>query len=315
MTNLTSPEPLVSIVLGTYNGEAYLEEQLRSVLAQTYSSLEIITIDDGSNDGTVRILREFAARDQRIRVTVNERNLGFIRNFEKGCILATGKFIALCDQDDYWFPEKVAKMVAAIGGYPMVYCDSLLCDKDLRPLGKKISDLVHYQSFDDCRQLCVFSRMYGHATLITRELFQRARPFLKEVPHDGWLAFHATLYGGVHYLPEVLVKYRQHAGNVFGVVGGRSKKPGRLQRRERKKRELAGARVRINAYYTACPEGLVPQKKLLGAIAASYRNFSPLNDVRRVVLFFSNYNLLLVVKRYSTFRKWLFCLKMFVKIK
>jgi glycosyltransferase involved in cell wall biosynthesis len=315
MTNLMSEEPLVSIVLGTYNGEAFLEEQLRSVLAQTYTSFEVIAVDDGSNDGTVRILHEFAARDQRIRVIVNEHNLGFIRNFEKGCGLAGGKFIALCDQDDYWFPEKVAKMVTAIGEYPMVYCDSLLCDKDLRPMGKKISDLVHYQSFDDCRQLCVFSRMYGHATLITRELFQRSRPFLEEVPHDGWLAFHATLYGGVHYLPEVLVKYRQHGGNVFGVVGGRSRKPDKAQRRDRRKKELARVRIRMNAYYAACPGDLAPQKRLLRALSESYRNFSPLNDLHRVILFFSNYNLLLVVKRYSTFRKWLFCLKMFVKIK
>jgi glycosyltransferase involved in cell wall biosynthesis len=310
-----SEQPLVSIVLGTYNGETFLPEQLRSVLAQTYTSFEVIAIDDGSSDSTVGILREFAARDQRIRVIVNERNLGFIRNFEKGCGLATGKFIALCDQDDFWFPEKVAKMVAAIGEYPMVYCDSLLCDRDLQPLGKKISDLVHYQSFDDCRQLCVFSRMYGHATLITRELFERSRPFLEEVPHDGWLAFHATLYGGVLYLPEAFVKYRQHGGNVFGVVGGKRRRPGRLQRRERKKRELARVRIRINAYCSACPEELAPQKKLLRELAASYRDFSPLNDLRRVLLFFCNYKLLLAVKNYSTFRKWLFCVKMFVKIK
>src|SRR5271155_1786606 len=113
MTNLMSEVPLVSIVLGTYNGEAFIKEQILSVLAQTYTSFEVIAIDDGSSDGTVSILREYAARDQRIRVIANERNLGFVRNFEKGCSLAKGKFIALCDQDDYWFPEKVAKMVAA----------------------------------------------------------------------------------------------------------------------------------------------------------------------------------------------------------
>jgi glycosyltransferase involved in cell wall biosynthesis len=218
--------PLVSVVIGTFNGEAYLEEQLRSVLEQTYTHLEILAIDDGSSDGTVRILREYAALDPRIRVVINERNLGFIRNFEKGCSLSAGHWIALCDQDDYWAPDKVGKMVAAIGQYPMIYCDSELCGEDLRPLGKRISDLVHYQPFDDCRQLCVFSRMYGHATLITRELFDKASPFREEVPHDGWLAFHATLFGGVAYLPEPLVKYRQHAGNVFGVIGRKKKEKG-----------------------------------------------------------------------------------------
>jgi glycosyltransferase involved in cell wall biosynthesis len=307
--------PLVSVVLGTYNGEAYLHEQLHSILAQTWPALEIIAIDDGSRDRTVDILREYAARDARIRVVVNEHNLGFVRNFEKGCRLAAGTYIALCDQDDYWFPEKITKMVGAIDGYPMVYCDSDLCDEALQPLGRRISDLVHYQSFDDCRQLCVFSRMYGHATLITRDLFERASPFLEEVPHDGWLAYHATLYGGVLYLPEVLVKYRQHAGNVFGVIGRKKKKDTPFQRAQKRRKELTRIRIRMNAYCAACPESLAPQKRLLRALVASYRNFAPWNDLRRVGLFLANYRLLLAVKNYSTARKWLFCLKMLVKIK
>lgn len=315
MNEFMNELPLVSVVLGTYNGEAYLEEQLNSVLAQTYSPLEIIAIDDGSTDGTFRLLQGYAARDSRIKVVVNQRNLGFIRNFEKGCSLATGHWIALCDQDDYWMPDKIEKMVGAIGSYPMVYCDSILCDQHLQPLGNKISDLVHYQSFDDPRQLCVFSRMYGHATLITHDLFDKASPFRDEVPHDGWLAYHATLYGGVRYLPEVLVKYRQHAGNVFGVVGRKKKKADADARAEKTRKELARIRVRMQAYCDACPDTLVPQKKLLRALVRSYRNFSPLNDLRRVVLFFANYRLLLVVKNYSTGRKWLFCLKMLVKIK
>ncbi len=307
--------PLVSVVLGTFNGEPFLQEQLRSVLAQTYPNLEILAIDDGSSDGTVRILREFAALDPRIRIVINERNLGFIRNFEKGCRLSKGQWIALCDQDDYWMPDKVAKMVSAIGPLPMVYCDSELCGEDLHPLGKKISDLVHYQSFDDCRQLCVFSRMYGHATLITRELFDKATPFLEEVPHDGWLAFHATLYGGVAYLPEVLVKYRQHAGNIYGVVGRKKKKQPKQQLLEKKRKELRRVRIRMAAYYQACPDVQVPQKRLLGALVRTYRSFSPANDIRRVWLFLTNYRLLLAVKNYSSVRKILFCFKMLVKIK
>jgi glycosyltransferase involved in cell wall biosynthesis len=307
--------PLVSVVLGTYNGEAFLREQLDSVLAQTYPHLEIIAVDDRSTDATVTILNEYAAKDPRLKVYVNETNLGFIRNFHKGCTLSGGRWISLCDQDDYWFPEKIEKMVKAIGDRPMIYCDSYLCGADLQPNGKKISDLVHYQAFDDCRQLCVFSRMYGHATLITRDLFEKASPFIPEMPHDGWLAFHATLYGGVAYLPEALVKYRQHAANVYGVVGGKSKKRDQLERRERKKRDVAKVRTRMNAYYQAVPDHFVPQKRLLGALVRSYRNFSPINDIRRVALFLANYKLLLVVKRYSDLRKILFCFKMLVKIK
>jgi glycosyltransferase involved in cell wall biosynthesis len=310
-----SKDMSVSVVLGTYNGEAYLREQLDSIFEQTHFPQEIIAVDDCSTDGTVAILHEYAARTPRMKVIVNEQNLGFIRNFEKGCSLAKSRWIALCDQDDYWMPEKIERMVEAIGDQPMAYCDSLLCDKDLQPLGNRISDLVHNQSFDDPRQLCVFSRMYGHATLITRGLFERCRPFLPEMPHDGWLAYHATLYGGVHYLPEVLVKYRQHAANVYGVVGGKRKNPNAEEKALRKKKELARVRIRMQAYCDACPESMVGQKKLLRALAGCYRDFTPWNDLRRMLLFFANYKYLLVVKKYSTVRKWLFCLKMLVKIK
>ena len=71
----------------------------------------------------------------------------------------------------------------------------------------------------------------------------------------------------------------------------------------------------MDAYCAACPDSLVPQKRLLLALVSSYRNFAPWNDVRRVALFLANYKLLLTVKRYSTFRKFLFCFKMLVKIK
>jgi glycosyltransferase involved in cell wall biosynthesis len=307
-------QPLVSIILGTYNGQAYLREQLDSLFAQTYPRIEIVAIDDGSSDDTVAILREYAARHLHMKVVINESNLGFIKNFEKGARIAAGDLIAFCDQDDYWLPEKVEKMVAAIGDHPMIFCDSALCDQDLRPLGKKISDLAHQQSFYDCRQLCVFSRMYGHATLITRELFDKATPFIKEMPHDGWLAFHATLYGGVKFLPEVLVHYRQHGSNIFGAVGGKSKRTAG-ERAQRKRRELERVRVRMDAFYAACPGRLAPQKKLLHDLVGSYHDFSLPNDFRRVLLFFANYKWLLTVKRYGTLRKYLFCLKMFIKIK
>lgn len=340
---MTDPHslPLVSIILGTWNGESFLCEQLDSLFAQTYQNIQIIAIDDGSSDRTVDILHEYASRHRDMQVVVNEANLGFIKNFEKGARLSAGDLISFCDQDDWWHPEKIGRMVAARDNHPMIFCDSALCDERLQPMGRNISDLVHQQSFYDCRQLCVFSRMYGHAIVVTRDLFEKATPFIKEMPHDGWLAFHATLYGGAKFLSEPLVKYRQHAANVFGVVGRKRKKqpapsystgqssPGsqsfpRAQtslratpplRSEKKKAELARIRTRMSAFCAACPEELVPQKRLLLALVDCYRNFSPWNDTKRMLLFFANYKWLLTVKRYPVWRKYLFCLKMFVKIK
>jgi glycosyltransferase involved in cell wall biosynthesis len=308
------PGPMVSIVLGTYNGAAYLQEQLDSIFAQTYPYIEVVAVDDGSQDDTVLILRANAARHPNMKVYVNEHNLGFIRNFEKGCSISTGALIAVCDQDDYWLADKVAKMVAAIGDYPMIYCDSKLCDQRLQYLGRNISDIVHNETFYDPRQLCVFSRMYGHTTLVKREHFLFSCPFNPTIPHDGWMAYHATLRGGVKYLPEGLVLYRQHAANVFGVVGGKRKRRQSEDRAGRKQRERENARTRMKAYYDACPESLRVQKKMLAALLQSYESFSLTNNCRRMFLFFANYRLLLVVKKYGTWRKLFFCLKMFGKM-
>lgn len=305
--------PLVSIVLGTYNGTHYLREQLDSLFAQTYPNIEIIAVDDKSSDNTVDILNEYAARHPNFKVFVNGQNLGFIKNFENGCRRSTGDYIAVCDQDDYWHPEKIEKKMAAIGSFPMVYCDSRLCDSKLQYLGRNISDVAHNQTFTDPRQLCVFSRMYGHTILVSRKLFELSSPFHPKIPHDGWMAYHATLYGGVKYLPEGLVDYRQHEHNVFGAVGGKRRKLAET-RKEKRIREHANARSRMQSYFDACPESLVEQKAFLRKLLKSYQSFSLPNDLLRVFLFLGNYKRLLVVKKYGTFRKIFFCFKMFAKI-
>lgn len=309
---------LVSIILTTYNGQEFLSEQLDSLFAQDYPAIEIVAIDDRSQDETVSILHSYAGRHPNMKVFVNETNLGFIKNFEKGCSLASGSLLSLCDQDDYWLPDKVSKMVAAMGDRPMIFCDSKLCDQNLQEQGRNISDIVNFSSFDSCLQLAVFCRMYGHALLITRALFEKARPFLTIIPHDWWLCYNATLMGGIRFLPEPLVLYRQHASNVYGVVGGKSKNSaGKASetRREQTIRELDTARKRIRIFYEACPPSLAKEKKVLAALDRSYRSFSLANNFRRMFLFFCHYRLFLAVKKYPLVRKYLFCLKMFAKIK
>src|SRR3954466_9959659 len=81
---------LVSIVLATYNGEAFLAKQLESLFNQTYRNIEVVAVDDGSSDKTLDILNEFAGRHPKMKVFKNQFNLGFIKNFERGCTLCEG---------------------------------------------------------------------------------------------------------------------------------------------------------------------------------------------------------------------------------
>ena len=98
----------ISVALCTYNGEKYLAEQLDSILSQENPVDEIVVCDDGSTDNTQSILQDYQARfPELFRIFINEKNLGYVANFEKALSLCTGDLIFLCDQDDIWHQDKV----------------------------------------------------------------------------------------------------------------------------------------------------------------------------------------------------------------
>lgn len=111
----------VDVVMCTYNGERYLREQLDSIIGQTYPIHRLIVQDDRSTDGTVAIVREYAARYPFISLYVNGRNLGYNLNFKSAVMRATADFVAISDQDDVWFADKIARQVEAIGGHNICF--------------------------------------------------------------------------------------------------------------------------------------------------------------------------------------------------
>jgi glycosyltransferase involved in cell wall biosynthesis len=306
--------PLISVVMATYNGSRFLRHQLETVINQSYKNIEIIIVDDCSTDNTVSVIKHFISKDNRVQLFQNTTNLGYIKNFEKGCSLAKGKFIAVCDQDDSWHKDKIRNSYEAIGNYPIIYCDSVLCDEKLKPIGVNISDRVNCRDFDNPLQQAIFCRIYGHATLIRKDFMDKAIPFLSVIPHDWWLSYLATFNGGIRYLPQPLAFYRQHNDNIFGAAGGKSKKHNKLDQKEKREQEKKRIRTRIVAFYTACPDELIREKRILKMLAESYQSFSFKNNLNRMMLFFSHHRILLASKRRSIIRQWLFCLKMFVKI-
>ena len=115
---LTSPR--VSVVMSVYNGERYLAEAIDSILGQSMSDLEFIVIDDGSTDGTPRILEKYTARDERVWVVRNERNLGLTRSLNRCLSLARGEYFARQDADDISLPERLALQVQLLDANPHV---------------------------------------------------------------------------------------------------------------------------------------------------------------------------------------------------
>jgi len=201
---------LVSIALCTYNGATYLNEQLDTLINQTHPDCEIIISDDCSKDETIEILKQYADNYPHIKLYFNDENLGYTKNFEKAISLCNGEYIALCDQDDIWDKNKISIMLEYIGDNALAYHDSAFIDEKGNHLNKKLSDVRNCYSGDDSRVFLFDNCVLGHATLFKKELLKFMDKFNDIIIHDRWLAYVATNNGGIIFIDQVLVQYRQH---------------------------------------------------------------------------------------------------------
>ncbi|HWZ17011.1 MAG TPA: glycosyltransferase family 2 protein [Mucilaginibacter sp.] len=230
-------QPLVSIALCTYNGSEYLKEQLDTLDGQTYKNLELVIVDDGSSDGTIELLRQFAQNSSlNIKIYINDENLGYIKNFEKAISLCNGDYIALCDQDDVWDERKIETLVKHIGDNLLIYHDSALINETGDPLGQKISNLRNCYSGTDSRVFLFENCVSGHAILFKKELLTFIDGFNKTIIHDWWLAYAAANNGSIFFLDQELVQYRQHSNantNILRQKRDQNIKPDSLEKIER----------------------------------------------------------------------------------
>lgn len=221
-------QPEVEILLATYNGEKYLKCQLDSILNQTYKNIKILINDDASTDGTVNILKEYEAKDNRIQVQYNEKNLGYIKNFEKLLARVQTKYFMLSDQDDYWMPDKVEKSLNRI-----VEQDADLVFTDLEAVDENLSTItpsvINFRGFkkniekhDDYKLVFLHNCAVTGCTIITKkELIHKYVPIPEKEPmvHDWWMALMIGQEGKISFLDEPTIKYRQHGNNQIGIFG------------------------------------------------------------------------------------------------
>ena len=216
----------VSVAMCTYNGEQYVEEQLRSILSQTRKVDEIVIGDDGSEDGTIEaVKRALTGSTVSQKIIRNRKNLGYRKNFENVIRHTTGDVIFLCDQDDVWLTEKVETMTAVMESDPtclMAFSDAYVTNASLQVQKGSQWDAACYTEnharFPDMMDL-LLSGYYvtGAASCIRRELFDRCSNFSEVWIHDGWLAVHAAFYGTLTPVEKKLIYYRQHGNNQIGA--------------------------------------------------------------------------------------------------
>ena len=229
---VTAADMRLSVVLCTWNGAAYLQAQLDSLLAQTRLPDEIVIADDASSDATWEILQAFVARaralDIDVQVQRNPSNLGYVENFSSALLRATGSVLFLCDQDDVWRPDKLALMAARFTDDPsllLLHSDARLVDADGASLHCLAFDAMQLtasekQAIHAGRAFEVVMRrsfVIGATAAIRSGLLHLALPVAPGWVHDEWLAAVAAASGRVDFMDEALIDYRQHGGNQIGM--------------------------------------------------------------------------------------------------
>ena len=222
MTN----KPLVAVLLTTYNGEAYLQQQLESLFAQSYTNFKIYISDDNSSDSTLEILKSFYAKyPDRLTYRSNPQNIGVVKNFEKLLLECREPYIALSDQDDIWLPQKLQKQIDAMlelekhhSDKPLlVHSDLRVVDNKLRVINDSYFKMRHYKLKEqkDLGHILGPSGIMGNTLLINQELKKRVLPFPDTLDvHDYWIGLQCELFGKRKTLFEPLVLYRIHQNNT-----------------------------------------------------------------------------------------------------
>jgi Glycosyl transferase family 2 len=235
---------LVAVCMATFEPEATLfAAQVESLKAQTDRRWVCLISDDGSRPEHLERIQEIVGDDRRFAISRSAARQGFYRNFERALAMvpAEAQLVALCDQDDRWYPDKLEALRAGLGSAQLVYSDQRLVDARGRVLRSTLWRGRRNNS-KDLASMLVANTITGAATLFRRELVELIVPF-PDSPgyqfHDHWLGLAALATGDVAYVDRPLYDYVQHAGAVFGDVSQGARPPRR--RRLPGRRQVADA--------------------------------------------------------------------------
>jgi glycosyltransferase involved in cell wall biosynthesis len=220
----------VEIALATYQSEKYLRAQLSSLFGQSYQDFSILVADDGSTDGTVEILNEYANKyPGRVKLLhFQERAGSACRNFSRILDAARSNYVMFCDHDDVWLSDKIQASLSRMTDLEaefgaempiLVHTDLSVVDADLQMKFPSFAELErlspHKTGF---RELLVQNNVTGCTMLMNRALYRLARPIPFNAPmHDWWIALVASFFGKISFIAHPTILYRQHGANTVGV--------------------------------------------------------------------------------------------------
>jgi glycosyltransferase involved in cell wall biosynthesis len=208
-----SKQPLVSVVITTYNRTEYIERAVESALKQTYKNIEVIIVDDASTDKTPEILSKISKKDQRIIILTNEKNLDLVRTLNRGIKIAKGKYIARLDDDDFWCGtkklEKQVNFLEMNPEYNLVGGGIIKIDKE----GKETARYLSPENDKDIRKVILVNNVFVHSTvLFRRNIFEKLGGYNEQfvVGQDIELWLKMGKIGKFYNFQEFFVYYLDH---------------------------------------------------------------------------------------------------------
>jgi hypothetical protein len=249
----------VTVLMTVFNGAAFLEQQIDSILAQDYPYLRLTAIDDASTDASPNVLAAYAARDSRVTFLRNSTNEGLISSLGRLLRTVETEFFALADQDDIWDADKIRRSVEALGcGAELVYSDVRVCDQD----GVVVCDTylrsrnIRPHRGQDAVPFVFRNPAIGHTILSTHRVAAAAAdmpPGL--VFHEAWIVAVACNFGRVDFVERPMGTYRLHDTNVIGpIASGLLARGRRLARGQHAARRLRTRAMGLSAIAAFRPD-------------------------------------------------------------
>lgn len=227
--------PQALILLSTYNGAAYLPEQLDSIVNQTFTNWTLMIRDDGSSDNTLEVIQRYASADSRILLLSDHLgNLNVIKSFSTlmdAAVKRQEPYIFFCDQDDVWLPHKVQTTLSILEQIEKESSAEtpILVHTDLRVVDKHLNTIHDsYIRFEGLKRhpasplntLLINNYITGCTIGMNRALLQLAAPVPQDVRmHDWWCGLCAAASGVIGFINEPTLLYRQHGNNSVGSSG------------------------------------------------------------------------------------------------
>jgi glycosyltransferase involved in cell wall biosynthesis len=215
--------PPISIIIPVYNGERYLRKTLLSAAAQTYPNLEIVIVDDASQDGSAQIISEFAWETASALALSNETNMGFCKSVNRGVAACRGELFLTLGQDDLLPSNHLEKMLEERrDGFSFIHCNATIIDGSGTPMQPCASDLGEHKGTINYR-LAQFNCISSTGLVVNKQRFVEVGGFDERYRNYGeWLLWiRLADRGPVYFCSTTRALYRRHETNLTTEIFGR----------------------------------------------------------------------------------------------